>query len=481
MKVFFCLILGLPFVTWADTSNIFPRMTARPLGPVIKKEPQPPGFQVELQVLPKPGLVTIGEFMSTTGAAQVMRGGGISSVGGGDYIDPIYMSAWFYGGAPIKVCRVLAYNFGLDGRQVDASVQKVISFWQRYFDGRPQLYRGDVGLPINSRFEYSGECKGGEDLTLYLGTGPIFQNLTDLRFSQFYRMPVAYPNKNYIGRDLTWAEGYILVNKHHHFENKGRSLPDWSEVHKFEVMLAHEFGHILGFGHDEASIMRDDIVFETFLNPDNKNKTLEKFFGQTLGLPLSNFDLYQGGESPIDSSKLSLLQEDRDIVCIVNHTGSNIRQVTVDRRDRYLTVAWKSGRSTTYESLEFLDSAVLFEKHREAALFQIFQNTEVYLTIGRLLGFRERCETVGAGKECSVNNETFYWSPGYLKLESLFPAPLPVVEYGHYPNDATHFAAHSQPVRMGRSGPALALLDYGVRLELIAGEAQRLRCQYVED
>lgn len=434
---------------------------------------------IDFKPLPKPNMLSMQDFLSVVNGDSILMGGGITSVGGGDYIDPLYISAWFYGGASIKVCRILAYNFSLEESQVDDSIKKVISFWQSYFEQNPELYRSEVGHPINTRFEYTGNCHGGEDLTLYLGTGPIFQNLSDLRFSQFYRMPVAYPNKNNIGSDLTWAEGYILVNKHHHFENKGHALPDWTDVRDFEIMMAHEFGHVLGLGHDEDSIMRGDIVYQTFLNENPQQQSLEEYFGLQLESPISNFDLYKNGETPIDGTKLSLVQEELDIVCTPTHSASKLKKITIDKRDRYLWVERKNGKTIMYDDVEFLDTAVLFEdSKKQAALFQIFENGQMYITLGKLFDLRENCETVGASKHCPVNRENFVIRPDALKLESFFPAPLPVVEYSQYPNDGTQFTAHSQPVRLGRIGPAMTLIDYGFRMQLVAGEAQKLKCEY---
>ena len=199
---------------------------------------------------------------------------GGESAGGGDSDDVRKKTAWFYGTQPIETCVQLSPVFGLDQPQVMTDIQKAISIWQNYF-AKKRINDGlKLKEKVNTNFQLKSECVGGEDLVIYLGTGPIFANLDDLRRRQSLSRPVAYVNKTHISRDLKWGKGYIRFVEPELYKGLKNHFPRWNQENAFYNIFLHELGHVLGFDHKEATVMTADISMVHFIGETIVDNTL---------------------------------------------------------------------------------------------------------------------------------------------------------------------------------------------------------------
>ncbi|MCJ8276361.1 MAG: hypothetical protein HRT44_11435 [Bdellovibrionales bacterium] len=193
-----------------------------------------------------------------------MAGG--DSIGGGDSPDTRKHTAWFYGNESIEVCYHVTQNFGIPSTIVGQTVGQVINEWKDYFtknkigDHLPSAQR------INQSFILKNQCVGGEDIVLYFGTGPIFGNLRDLQARQALSRPVAYVNKTHISDDLFRSKGYIRFVEKDLYKFDGEYFPNWNRSNALYNMVKHEWGHLLGFGHKDGTVMRKDIAKVSFID-----------------------------------------------------------------------------------------------------------------------------------------------------------------------------------------------------------------------
>lgn len=199
-------------------------------------------------------------------------GGSIGGFGGGDTTDLRRLAAWFYGERQIQVCTQLNVNFGLNEITISDAVQKAILLWKAYFSEKQ--INSNLSEKINLNFKLKPKCTGGEDLVFYFGTGPINQNLLDLRAFQSLSNPLAYVNKTHMSEDLKWSKGYIRFVESNSYGLDDGFFPDWSNQQHFFQILVHEIGHVLGFTHIPGTIMtgsivRDTVVENKALNVDN--------------------------------------------------------------------------------------------------------------------------------------------------------------------------------------------------------------------
>lgn len=190
---------------------------------------------------------------------DLISAGGIDSAGGGDTVDYRKHTAWFYGDREIKTCFNVIKAFGVSEDKISTKINDSVLKWQTYFT-KKQINDGRQHK-INTNFKLLGKCKGGEDLVLYFGTGPIFQNLKDLSARQALNKPVAFVNKFKLSADLTWSKGYIrfLGNNKYQLPNS-KSYPNWGTENHLDLFIIHELGHVLGFTHKRDTIMTNSIV-----------------------------------------------------------------------------------------------------------------------------------------------------------------------------------------------------------------------------
>lgn len=211
----------------------------------------------------KPSVFVIDTILNQNATARSTGGGSITGFGGGDTVDQRKISAWFYGNHSINVCYQKIKSFGLTDSQVEASLLSSFALWTDYI--QKKKINSSTTPPINTNFALKGKCRGGEDLVIYLGTGPIFQNLLDLKLFQSLSKPVAYVNKTHLSQDLTWSKGYIRFVENFSYKIDANYYPDWSRVEHFQLMLTHELGHVLGFTHIPETIMSSQIVKDLFV------------------------------------------------------------------------------------------------------------------------------------------------------------------------------------------------------------------------
>lgn len=196
-------------------------------------------------------------------------GGSIGGFGGGDTTDRRRLAAWFYGEQQIQVCKQVNTYFGLSEADIESSIQDSILIWKNYFNNKEINKR--LKDKVNLNFNLKASCEGGEDLVLYFGTGPIHQNLLDLRAYQSLSNPVAYVNKTHMSEDLKWSKGYIRFTEDLSYSLGDGFFPDWSNKDHFFQILTHELGHVLGFAHIPGTIMSGSIVKDTII----ENKVLK--------------------------------------------------------------------------------------------------------------------------------------------------------------------------------------------------------------
>jgi hypothetical protein len=202
---------------------------------------------------------------------QVMMDGGNSSIIGGDVSDRRLYTTWFYGNKPVQLCYSYSPSFGAKQERVVDSVKFAIKKWKNYFASKGLSSSDKKSININ--FNFKGKCKGGEDLKLYFGTGPIFGNLRDLKAVQTLNNPIAYVNKTHMSRDLTWSKGYIRFVGHGYYSSGTSPFPNWNIENSVRSILLHELGHILGFHHIPNTIMDGNISRYLFFNQSKKAQT----------------------------------------------------------------------------------------------------------------------------------------------------------------------------------------------------------------
>ncbi len=195
---------------------------------------------------------------------QPSNGGGSSTIGTDSY-DVRTHTSWFYGSKPIVTCFNHVESFGPSAKQASAAIEASIKRWQTYFKEK-KIAKGSPELSPNANFKLKGRCQGDEDLVIFLGTGPIFAGLQDLKAVQRLNFPIAYANKTYMSRDLKWSKGYIrLVASGYYGGGTSETLfPDWRKPGSLESVLTHELGHVLGFLHTRDTIMRAELVEQVF-------------------------------------------------------------------------------------------------------------------------------------------------------------------------------------------------------------------------
>lgn len=172
----------------------------------------------------------------------------------------------------------------------------------------------------------------------------------------------------------------------------------------------------------------------------------------------------------------SLVQETKDIEC-----KNSEASVFIDKRDRYIEIKnISTDQIQKYDLVEFLDSAILLKKNNseDYALIQMTPKNRSVLIEGSMKPFTESdCKDMGASKTCAVNEKELFWSSTRLSFDEVASGNsflnLNVQHYGVYPNDGTYFLAFSS------RGAALAVIDFGSKLNLLYGASKHLSCKYL--
>jgi hypothetical protein len=200
-------------------------------------------------------------------------GGSIGGFGGGDTTDRRRLAAWFYGDRQILTCLQINKNFEINQVEIIDYLNASLFHWKQYF--KQKKINDHLTEKINLNFHLKQKCEGGEDLVLYFGTGPIFQNLLDLRAYQALSNPVAYANKTHMSSDYKWSKGYIRFVESHSYIYESDFFPNWTNKDHFYQILTHELGHILGFSHVPGTIMTGSIVRDTLME-NKKFKSIDQ-------------------------------------------------------------------------------------------------------------------------------------------------------------------------------------------------------------
>ncbi|MEM7647122.1 MAG: hypothetical protein AAF203_09450, partial [Pseudomonadota bacterium] len=165
---------------------------------------------------------------------------------------------------------------------------------------------------INTNIALKKKCVGGEDLVFYFGTGPIFQNLLDLKSRQRFSRPVAYVNKTHIARKLNWSKGYLrFVEPAIYHLRDNIYFPEWSKGHALRNVLLHEIGHVFGFVHTPGTIMKKEISMNHFVNESEINQKQPIDGEQELFPCLSCPTHYEAeGTNPFDIHRIEISPSD---------------------------------------------------------------------------------------------------------------------------------------------------------------------------
>jgi hypothetical protein len=181
--------------------------------------------------------------------------------------------------------------------------------------------------------------------------------------------------------------------------------------------------------------------------------------------------------------EVSLLQEVRDIDCEVKDGDRTITKVHIDKKDYELSITDKQGVTRAYKQEKFLDRAILAVAESDPTdriLVQILPGAEGLLIKGAVIPFLEKnCEDTGASKTCKSDGiKELYWSPEELRVKTdKMKVKAPIVRYGFFANHGTFTYARENS--KGRQGyPAVFLIDYGAKVEMVLGAASRLDCKY---
>jgi hypothetical protein len=193
--------------------------------------------------------------------------GGISS-SGGDNPSADQASAWFLGAQPVRYCIVLDPTFGVSEADAEATIATSFQVWRDYIQQKhinePGFADGPMGTynagneavshaKIIMNTELIASCDQTEDLKFYLGG----MNDEVKQYITAFTNPTAFAQRTAYDGLRGWGKGFIWVSG----PRPGPvSSIDWKFPFRFEGILLHEIGHVLGNSHIDHTIMREDIA-----------------------------------------------------------------------------------------------------------------------------------------------------------------------------------------------------------------------------
>lgn len=194
--------------------------------------------------------------------------GGVDS-GGGDNHPMEWGVAWFQdGNRSFSRCYEAAEDFGADVAVVDRVFQATLAQWHDYFDSRLLLQKNagrsygfstHSTLPKDDAGRETFDCKGDEDLKIYLGTSSPEVKRAAVAFDN----PTAFPHRTAFNKKTMWGKGLLWFAKEDSIST-AKGFPKWNEE-QLHIIFLHELGHVLGADHYNNTVM-DSRISEYMLS-----------------------------------------------------------------------------------------------------------------------------------------------------------------------------------------------------------------------